>query len=50
MFKTGIIDQVKFQEWPQENVHQYGLLLTTEVGITDKPEEKTEPTPPMNRE
>ena len=49
MFKTGIIDPAKVSRVAVENASSIsGLLLTTEVAITDKPEEKTEPTPPMN--
>ena len=49
MFKAGIIDPAKVSRVAVENASSIsGLLLTTEVAITDKPEEKTEPTPPMN--
>ena len=49
MFKTGIIDPAKVSRVAVENASSIsGLLLTTEVAITDKPEEKTEPTPPIN--
>ena len=49
MFKTGIIDPAKVSRVAVENASSIsGLLLTTEVAITDKPEENPEPTPPMN--
>ena len=49
MFKAGIIDPAKVSRVAVENASSIsGLLLTTEVAITDKPEENPEPTPPMN--
>ena len=49
MFKSGIIDPAKVSRVAVENASSIsGLLLTTEVAITDKPEENPEPTPPMN--
>ena len=50
MFKEGIIDPAKVSRVAVENASSIsGLLLTTEVAITDKPEENPEPTqPPMN--
>ena len=50
MFKAGIIDPAKVSRVAVENAaYISGLLLTTEVAITDKPEENSEPTqPPMN--
>ena len=50
MFKSGIIDPAKVSRVAVENASSIsGLLLTTEVAITDKPEENSEPTqPPMN--
>ena len=50
MFKAGIIDPAKVSRVAVENASSIsGLLLTTEVAITDKPEENSEPTqPPMN--
>ena len=50
MFESGIIDPVKVSRVAVENASSIsGLLLTTEVAITDKPEENPEPTqPPMN--
>ena len=50
MFKAGIIDPAKVSRVAVENAASIsGLLLTTEVAITNKPEENSEPTqPPMN--
>ena len=50
MFKAGIIDPAKVSRVAVENASSIsGLLLTTEVAITNKPEENSEPTqPPMN--
>ena len=49
MFESGIIDPAKVSRVAVENASSIsGLLLTTEVAITDKPEENSEPTPPMN--
>ena len=49
MFDSGIIDPAKVSRVAVENASSIsGLLLTTEVAITDKPEENPEPTPPMN--
>ena len=49
MFKAGIIDPAKVSRVAVENASSIsGLLLTTEVAITNKPEENPEPTPPMN--
>ena len=50
MFKAGIIDPAKVSRVAVENASSIsGLLLTTEVAITDKPEENSEPTQaPMN--
>ena len=49
MFISGIIDPAKVARVAVENASSIsGLLLTTEVAITDKPEENPEPTPPMN--
>ena len=50
MFKAGIIDPAKVARVAVENASSIsGLLLTTEVAITNKPEENSEPTqPPMN--
>ena len=43
MFKTGIIDPAKVSRVAVENASSIsGLLLTTEVAITDKPEEKSD--------
>ncbi len=50
MFESGIIDPAKVSRVAVENASSIsGLLLTTEVAITDKPEEKSDSTqPPMN--
>ena len=50
MFKAGIIDPAKVSRVAVENASSIsGLLLTTEVAITNKPEENSEPTQqPMN--
>ncbi len=50
MFKSGIIDPAKVSRVAVENASSIsGLLLTTEVAITDKPEEKSDSEqPPMN--
>jgi chaperonin GroEL len=49
MFKAGIIDPAKVSRVAVENAASIsGLLLTTEVAITYKPEEKSESTPNMN--
>ena len=50
MFKSGIIDPAKVSRVAVENASSIsGLLLTTEVAITNKPEENSEPTQqPMN--
>ena len=50
MFESGIIDPAKVSRVAVENAASIsGLLLTTEVAITDKPEENSEPTQqPMN--
>jgi chaperonin GroEL len=50
MFKAGIIDPAKVSRVAVENAASIsGLLLTTEVAITNKPEEKSDSTqPPMN--
>ena len=49
MFKAGIIDPAKVARVAVENAASIsGLLLTTEVAITDKPEKKSESTPNMN--
>jgi chaperonin GroEL len=46
MFKAGIIDPAKVARVAVENASSIsGLLLTTEVAITNKPEENSEPTP-----
>ena len=47
MFKAGIIDPAKVSRVAVENASSIaGLLLTTEVAITNKPEENSEPTQP----
>ena len=49
MFESGIIDPAKVSRVAVENASSIsGLLLTTEVAITDKPEEKSETTPNIN--
>ena len=49
LIASGVIDPVKVTRLALENSASIsGLLLTTEVAITDKPEENPEPTPPMN--
>ena len=49
MFESGIIDPAKVSRVAVENASSIsGLLLTTEVAITNKPEENSEPTPSMN--
>jgi chaperonin GroEL len=50
MFESGIIDPAKVSRVAVENASSIsGLLLTTEVAITNKPEENSEPTQqPMN--
>jgi len=50
MFKAGIIDPAKVSRVAVENAASIsGLLLTTEVAITNKPQENSEATqPPMN--
>jgi chaperonin GroEL len=46
MFKAGIIDPAKVARVAVENASSIsGLLLTTEVAITNKPEENSEPAP-----
>ena len=43
MFDSGIIDPAKVSRVAVENASSIsGLLLTTEVAITDKPEEKSD--------
>ena len=50
MFESGIIDPAKVSRVAVENASSIsGLLLTTEVAITDKPEEKSETTPNINQ-
>ena len=50
MFELGIIDPAKVSRVAVENASSIsGLLLTTEVAITDKPEEKSETTPNINQ-
>ena len=50
MFKSGIIDPAKVSRVAVENASSIsGLLLTTEVAITDKPEEKSETKPNVNQ-
>jgi len=50
MFESGIIDPAKVSRVAVEHAASIsGLLLTTEVAITNKPEEKSDSTqPPMN--
>jgi chaperonin GroEL len=48
MIKAGIIDPAKVTKGALENAASIaGMILTTEALITDIPEEKTAPMPPM---
>jgi len=48
MVKSGIIDPTKVTRSAVQNAASIaGLLLTTEALVTDIPEKKAAPTPPM---
>jgi chaperonin GroEL len=50
MFKAGIIDPAKVSRVAVENAASIsGLLLTTEVAITDKPKEESDNAPAGNQ-